>query len=308
MRENHAVLTLGPVLFLWDGPQWRDFYFRIAEEAPVDVVFLGEVVCSKRKHFAEPYISEVVERLCIAGKEIVLSSLALATQQREIEYSRECAEQGEFLVEANDLSILPSLVGKAHAVGPSVNVYNAMTANYLASRGARSICLPPELPLASIAAIAHDLDGADVEVFAYGRDPLAISARCAHARARGKSKDNCQFACAEDPDGLSLTTMSGEPFLAINSVQTMSHSYHCIIGELDALARSGVRRFRLSPQKADMVEVARIYRAALSGEMDVDEARTRLIRSCPSAVISNGFLHGASGADYIARGQPTAGR
>lgn len=26
-------LSMGPVLFLWDGPKWRDFYFRIADEA-----------------------------------------------------------------------------------------------------------------------------------------------------------------------------------------------------------------------------------------------------------------------------------
>ena len=54
-------LSLGPVYYLWDGPKWRDFYFRIADEAPVSHVILGETVCSKRQHFIEPYLAEVVE-------------------------------------------------------------------------------------------------------------------------------------------------------------------------------------------------------------------------------------------------------
>lgn len=298
MTHQH-VLTLGPALFLWDGPQWRDFYFDIADEAPVDIVFLGEVVCSKRQHFAEPYLAKVVDRLRRAGKDIVLSSLALATQPREIAFNRECARQNEFLVEANDLSLMPHLAGKAHVVGPMVNVYNAMTANYLAGRGARVVCLPPELPLASVTRIAQDLDGAEVEVFAYGRSPLAISARCAHARAKGRTKDDCRFACGDDPDGLPAMTMSGEPFLAINGVQTMSHSYHCAVGAIGALLRSGVRRFRLSPQKVDMIAVATIYRAMLSGELDSEEALVRLIRLSPDVRHSNGFLFGVAGADFV---------
>ena len=29
-------LTLGPILFNWEADAWRDFYFRIADEARVD--------------------------------------------------------------------------------------------------------------------------------------------------------------------------------------------------------------------------------------------------------------------------------
>ena len=41
-------LTLGPVLLNWRAESWRDFYFQVADEMPVDTVFLGEVICSKR--------------------------------------------------------------------------------------------------------------------------------------------------------------------------------------------------------------------------------------------------------------------
>ena len=46
-------LTLGPVLFNWPVGRWVDFYARVADEAPVDRVCLGEVVCSKRQPFKD---------------------------------------------------------------------------------------------------------------------------------------------------------------------------------------------------------------------------------------------------------------
>lgn len=56
-------LTLGPVLFHWQPELWRDFYFRVADEAPVDTVVVGEVVCSKRSPFFAEHMPAVVERL-----------------------------------------------------------------------------------------------------------------------------------------------------------------------------------------------------------------------------------------------------
>ncbi|MDG2404096.1 MAG: U32 family peptidase, partial [Paracoccaceae bacterium] len=40
-------LTLGPIAYHWSAEARRDFYARIADEAPVDEVYLGEVICSK---------------------------------------------------------------------------------------------------------------------------------------------------------------------------------------------------------------------------------------------------------------------
>jgi hypothetical protein len=56
MNAAPTELTLGPNLFNWAPDKWRDFYFRIADEAPVSVVYLGETICSKRAPlFAEHY-------------------------------------------------------------------------------------------------------------------------------------------------------------------------------------------------------------------------------------------------------------
>ncbi len=304
----HATpsLTMGPVYYLWDGPKWRDFHFRIADEAPVDRVVIGETVCSKRQHFIEPHLAEVTERLEAAGKTVVLSTLALVTLERESRQVRDMVAESEYPIEANDLSALGLLNGKPHSIGPLVNVYNAATARLLATRGASSICLPPELPFSSVRTIAAETPDIALEVFAFGRMPLAISARCAHARAKRHIKDNCQFVCGEDPDGLPVKTLDRQSFLALNGVQTVSHTCQALLGELKELAAAGISGFRLSPQDCDMVAVATLYRAVLDGGMEVWEAIDRLQEIYPAAPLSNGFHHAREGAAWVARAKDTA--
>ncbi|MFQ0814605.1 protease [Brucella anthropi] len=296
-----ASLSLGPVLFLWDGPKWRDFYFRIADEAPVPHVTVGEIVCSKRLHFMAPYMDAVIERLKRAGKTVSLGSLALVMLEREAKQVRQTIGEATLPVEANDLSALGLLSGVPHNVGPLVNVYNAATAKVLAARGAQSICLPPELPISSIREIVKAAPDIAFEVFAFGRVPLAISARCAHARSKGHIKDNCQFVCGEEPDGLPVKTLDSQPFLALNGVQTLSYTCQSLIEDLPDMLDAGIRRFRLSPQDCDMVEVAHIHDAVLNRLIDPDEGIARLKKVYPDAPLSNGFLHGGIGAAWISR-------
>jgi collagenase-like PrtC family protease len=305
-HSNPPSLTMGPVYYLWDGPKWRDFHFRIADEAPVDRVVVGETVCSKRQHFIEPHIADVIERLEAGGKAVVLSTLALVTMERESRQIQDLVSDSEHPIEANDLSALGLLNGRPHSIGPLVNVYNAATARLLAGRGATSICLPPELPFSSVEQIVADGPAVEFEVFAFGRTPLAISARCAHARSKGRIKDNCQFVCGEDPDGLPVKTLDRQSFLALNGVQTVSHTCQALIGELASLAACGISSIRLSPQDCDMVAVARLYRAVLDGMLDAEEAITQLRAIYPSAPLSNGFHHGRAGAAWVARARNTA--
>jgi collagenase-like PrtC family protease len=292
-----ARLTLGPLLFNWPADRYRDFYYRIADEAPVDRVSIGEVVCSKREPFLQECIPAVVERLERAGKQVVLSALALPTLEREVQHDRELAAGG-YTVEVNDASLLPAVKGRPFHVGPLFNVYNEAAVAYLERLGARSIALPPELPRASIAAIAAGRGGVEIEVWAFGRIPLAISARCYHARVHKLTKDSCQFVCGNDPDGLKLETLDGRGFLAINGVQTLSHTYANLIREVGDLADRGVGSFRLSPHSCDMVAVAESFGAVLGGRLEGDEAMARLEALGIDAPFSNGFVHGGAGADY----------
>jgi collagenase-like PrtC family protease len=285
-------LTLGPILFNWDASLWRDFYARVADEAAVDAVCLGEVVCSKRQPFHEKYLSEAVERLTRAGKQVVLSSLALVTLGRERKLTAGLAQGSDLPVEANDVTCLPGLAGRSHWIGPFVNVYNEGTLNWLATNGAERVCIPPELPLAAVAEMARACPSVVLEVWAFGRAPLAISARCYHARLHKLAKDNCRFVCEQDPDGLIVDTLDDKPFLAINGVQTLSSTYVNLIADLPALAAAGVSSCRLSPQTCDMIAVTNVFRSVLDGQMDGREAWLRMEQLCTPAQFSNGFLHG----------------
>lgn len=297
---RRVALALGPVLFNWPAAQWRDFYARIADEAPVEVVYVGEVVCSKRQPFYADVLPDVIERLARAGKTVILSALALPTLERELRYGAELAEAGH-MVEANDVSTIPRLAGRPHAIGPLVSVYNEAAARALIARGARRIALPPELPMSSIAAIAAATAGdAEIEVWAFGRLPLAISARCYHARLHGRTKDSCQFVCENDLDGLRVDTLDGERFLAINGVQTLSHTYCNLILEAKALGGIGVSALRLSPHTCDMVAVARAFRDVLDGISAPSHAMSLLQTIAPDATFSNGFVRGMNGASHVA--------
>jgi collagenase-like PrtC family protease len=293
------TLTLGPLLFNWTPDRWRDFYAQIADEAPVDFVCIGEVVCSKRAPFYEELVDDAVTRLERAGKTVMFSTLILPTLDRERRQIADLAGASERLVEANDVSALAHLSGRPHAIGPYVNVYNEGTLAVLARKGAARICLPPELPLASVRAITAGLpQPVAVEVFAFGRAPLAIAARCYHARIHGLAKDSCQFVCGEDPDGLDADTLDGEPFLSVNGVQTLSRTYVSAIGEIPALAEAGVSGLRLSPQTADMAAVARLFREVLDGACEPLAAAGALRTLTPGVALSNGFLHGIEGVKY----------
>lgn len=300
MAETKTLkITMGPVPYLWSGEKWRDFYYRIADSGHVDAVTLGEAVCSKRDHFTRPFLPEVVERLEKSGKAVALASLILVTQEREVAATRKLAAAAS-LVEANDLSALRLLAGRPHLVGPFVNVYNAATARLLIKRGAVRLCLGPELSETSIGPIIAGAPDAEYEVFAFGRLPLAISARCAHARAKGHAKDNCQFVCGDEPDGLDVDTLDGQPFLSINGVQTMSRHCQVLFGELSGLAALGVTHLRLSPQDCDMVAVAQLFAGVRDGALAAAEAMERLREIYPQAPFANGFLHGEAGMNWVA--------
>ena len=293
-----TVLTLGPHLYHWPADEWRDFYYRIADEAPVESVCIGEIVCPKRAPFTLPHYEAVIARLCAAGKEVVLSTPVLIVDDRDVALLQGALAMEDFLVEANDVAALALLSGRPHAVGPYVNTYNRATAVRLVAGGAVRMTVPVELPAESVGMLAG-LPAPDIEVQVFGRWPLAVSARCYHARAYGRSKDACLYACGEDPDGLPVDTLDGEHFLAVNGVQTLSSSYGCLLRELDRLRRSGVRRFRLSPQHIDMVELAKLYRDVLDDRLPAEEAWMSVERLAGPVPLSNGFFHGCEGVRLV---------
>lgn len=299
MTDKKTELTLGPCLFNWQQDVWRDFYFKMADESDFDVIYIGEPVCSKRLPFRNPVLPDILERMEAAGKKVILSTLALVTTKPERKALREQCEQDMWMVEANDLTALSFLRNKHYVVGPYINIYNEATISSLSQRGAERFVMPVELPAPVMANMIKGAPEPTYELQVFGRLPLALSARCYHARLHKLHKDSCRFICDQDPDGRNVNSLAGQPFLAVNGIQTMSYGSQLLLDELDDLQKIGISAFRLSPHTGDMLGVARYFRAVLAKDMAPDEARAKITGLMPNQHFVNGFAHGKPGMEQI---------
>lgn len=295
-------LTLGPIAYHWPADKRRDFYARIADEAAVDEVYLGEVICSKRAPFHEADLPTIIDRLERAGKRVILSTLAEVMLKRERKATGDLAEMDTPEIEINNAAGLFARGKRPHRIGPFMNAYNEATIAWMARQGATHVCLPSEMPASAIAVAAGAARklGLGVEVQVFGRASLAVSARCYHARAHGRTKDNCQFICEADLDGMPLRTRDDKPILRVNGIQTLSESYIDLLPESARLVADGVSHLRLMPQTVDMVAVAKVFRDALDARVPLAEAEARLATLCGEVGLSNGFYHGEAGYRRIA--------
>ena len=127
------------------------------------------------------------------------------------------------------------------------------------------------------------------EVFAFGRMPLAFSARCFTARYNNLTNDHCEFRCMDDPDGLALRTREGQDFLSLNGIQTQSGTVQCLLGEREALQAAGVQRLRLSPTSQDFAEVLRQFDAVMNHGASSSEALAAVQALRMPGPLSNGY-------------------
>ena len=292
-------LALGPLLYYWPRQSVLDFYADIAE-GPADCVYLGETVCSRRHELRLEDWLEVGRVLADAGKEVVLSTQGLIESESDLKTLRRIVKQAAFRIEANDIGAVRLLAAagvRDWIAGPTLNIFNPATLALMQEAGATRWVVAPELSGAALAEMRAALAApVETEVFAWGRLPLAHSARCFTARHFNLQKDSCEFRCLAIMDGLTLRTREGEPFLTLNGVQTQSARVHTLLGDLDAV-RPQAELLRISPQGAHTAEVLALFRRALDGELAPAAA---LAAGAPLMVADacNGFWHGRAGAEH----------
>lgn len=265
-------LSIGPIQYFWPRERVERFYTDLAEHSPL-VIYLGETVCSKRRELDRGAWLEIARMLADRGHEIVLSTLSLIEAGSELGACRRLVENGEFTVEGNDMSAVQYLVERRlpFVAGPGINLYNHLAVDHLRRNGMFRMALPVELGRAQLESLrehAHDagMELPEIEIHAWGRLPLAWSARCFTARAVGRGKDHCRFECIHHPDGQHVATREGEDFLNLNGVQVQSAAVQDLSGRTRELAAGGVDLLRLYPQVDGFGQVIQRFESALAGQ------------------------------------------
>jgi collagenase-like PrtC family protease len=301
MTEPRTMkIALGPLLYYWQRETVFNFYDAVAG-TPVDVVYLGETVCSRRHELRLADWLDIAARLRASGKEVVLSTQVLLESGSDVGTMHRITANGDFRVEANDMGAVHRLAGKLPFVaGPHLNLYNPASLQWMASLGASRWVMPLEMKQGDLALLQQDRPpGLETEVFAYGRMPLAYSARCFTARQRNLPKDDCRFSCLDHPDGLMLRTRESEEFLVLNGTQTQSARVYNLVDALEDMRVAGVDVVRLSPQAQHMAEVIALFDAARKQVLTPQEALARMQPLMPEKGC-NGYWHGRPGLEQVA--------
>ncbi len=298
--SKQPKLSLGPILYYWSRDQVMEFYDWVAT-SPVDIVYLGETICSKRNLITTDDWFSIAERLTAAGKEVVIATLALLEAESELKRLRRICDNDQYMVEANDMGAIHLREGKPFVTGHSVNVYNGRSLELLAKQGLKRWVLPVELSWQTMVDIQKEGPGdVEVEVFAFGRLPLAYSARCFTARSHNLPKDDCQYRCLDYPDGLILKAQDDTKFLALNGIQTQSAHTFNLLSELEHMRELKVDVIRISPQSRITEKVVDIFHQCLNQKMSLEDGVAKLERIVPVGSC-DGYWHGDAGMEDKAR-------
>lgn len=294
---NHTLplkIALGPILYFWEKPKILDFYDGI-RDTPIDIIYLGETVCAKRRSLLTDDWIELARELSNTGKEVVLSSLTLLESSGDLKNLRKLCDNGEFTVEANDIAAVQILSenGVPFTTGPAVNIYNSRTLELLHKQGLKRWVMPVEMSREALAELlqAQQTSGVkdtiETEVFAYGRMPLAYSARCFTARAADRPKDDCQLECIHYPEGIPLDSQEGQHVFNINGIQTQSADFLNLLDQWQDMAAMGVDILRISPELSKLHHI--IEQLAQQSPLPADADN-----QC------NGYWFGRPGLDRVA--------
>ena len=290
-------LSLGPILYYWTKQETLEFYEQAAA-SDVDIIYLGETVCSKRRELSAQDWIDLAKSLSQSGKQVVLSTLTLLAAESELKVLRKLCNNSDIMVEANDMACvqLMSEQGVPFVSGPAINVYNARALKVMKKQGVCRWVMPVELGRDTLQDLLSDakdmgvLDGLETEVYAYGRLPLAYSARCFTARYYDLPKDNCQLKCIDHPEGISVNSQEDDELFSLNGVQTMSGRTYNLEGELSTMQGMGVDIARISPEVGTTFDKVDQFRKALAGS-----AQTIALAEAEC----NGYWFKAPGMDQV---------
>ncbi len=290
--------SLGPVLYYWPKETLESFY-QAAARSSADVVYLGETVCSKRRATKAGDWLDMAKMLAGEGKQVVLSTLALVQAPSELSELKRYVENGDFLIEANDIGAVNVAAERKlpFVAGHALNCYNAVTLRLLLKQGMTRWCMPVELSRDWLANLLNQCDELgirhqfEVEVLSYGHLPLAYSARCFTARSEDRPKDECETCCIKYPNGRNMLSQENQQVFVLNGIQTMSGYVYNLGNELTSM-KGLVDMVRLSPMGMDTLRVLETFRANENGSAPL---KLTSQRDC------NGYWRRVAGLELVDR-------
>jgi len=285
--------ALGPLLYFWPKQDVESFYEQ-AKSSSADIIYLSEAVCSKRREMKAKHWMDIAKELSASGKQVILSTMALLEVPSEVNIMKKYIDNGDFAIEANDVSAiqLASESKVPFVVSPAVNTYNARTLNLFLKQGMIRWCMPVELSREWLSNVMTQCDELnirkkfEVEVFSHGYLPLAYSARCFTARAENKAKDDCETCCIKYPTGLQVESQEGQSVFNLNGIQTQSGYCYNLVNDL--------------PNMHDLVDVVRLSPLGVDTFSEINNFRANEQGQNPMKIESrqcNGYWHQLAGLD-----------
>lgn len=264
--------ALGNILYYWPKEDVEAFY-QAAVNSSADIIYLGETVCSKRRLMKVADWFNVAREVANSGKQVVISTLALLQAPSELTELKRYVENGEFLLEANDLGAVNIAAERnlPFVAGHALNCYNAYTLRVLHKQGMVRWCMPVELSRDWLQNLLNQCDELgfrhqfEVEVLSYGHLPLAYSARCFTARSEDRPKDECETCCLSYPQGRKMLSQENQQVFVLNGIQTMSGYVYNLGNELKSMAGI-VDMVRLSPMGEETFAMLDAFRANENGQ------------------------------------------
>lgn len=291
-------ISLGPVQYFWDRNTLLEFYAR-AVETPVDIIYLGETVCSKRRALSVADWLALARDVAATGKEVVLSTLTLIEAESEVGQVRSLVENYEGMIEANDYAALriAQQWQRPLCAGSTLNIYHSLTLQTLQNCGVERWVAPVEMSGTSLSALLQQYRqdtgkaAPDAEVYAWGRLPLAHSARCYTARIDNLPKDQCEFRCGNFPEGIPLYSQEHQGLFQINGIQTQSYAHCNLIPHWQQLQQLGVGVMRISVSTPECLNQVQQLADLLSGQS------RRIPQASPEDC--NGYWFGMAGMKKV---------